>query len=132
MSTTQITQPTRSTARRVARFAGHYVEMVAAMIVGMVALNPLWPPGWLTRPEVDALVMATNMTIAMAVWMGIRRHPWPRTVEMCAVMYLPFAALLVPYWLGLISGHGLMMAGHVIMFPLMLLAMLWRRSDYAH
>jgi hypothetical protein len=135
MSTTEIThstRPTRTTSRKLARFVGHYVEMVAAMIIGMVALDPLWPSEWMVRADVSALVMATNMTVAMALWMRIRRHSWPRTLEMCAVMYLPFVALLVPYWLGVLSGMGLMIAGHVIMFPLMLVAMLWRRADYWH
>jgi flagellar biosynthetic protein FliP len=51
---------------------------------------------------------------------------------MCAVMYLPFLALLVPYHLGALSGMALMMVGHMIMFPLMLVAMLWRRAEYWH
>lgn len=128
----EITRPARGTGRKLARFAGHYVEMVAAMIIGMIALNPLWPADWLARVEVEAIVMATDMTIAMALWMGIRRHSWPRIAEMCAVMYLPFVALLVPFWLEVLSGTALMVAGHVIMFPLMLAAMLWRRTDYWH
>jgi hypothetical protein len=128
---TTSTENTRST-RKLARFVGHYVEMAAAMVVGMVALGPLWPAAWLVRADVDALAMATNMTLAMVLWMCIRRHSWPRIVEMSAVMYLPFVALLVPYWLGVLSGTGLMIAGHVIMFPLMLVAMLWRRSEYWH
>ncbi len=132
MTTTQLTDPTRSSARKLARFVGHYVEMVAAMIVGMVALAPLWPADWLVRADLEALVMATNMTLAMAGWMRVRGHPWPRIGEMSAVMYLPFVALLVPYWLGALSAMGLMIAGHVIMFPLMLVAMLWRRSEYWH
>jgi len=132
MTTTQTIQPTRSTTRSLARFTGHYLEMVAAMIIGMVALGPLWPSEWVARTDVDALVMATDMTIAMALWMRIRRHSWPRITEMSAVMYLPFVALLVPYWLGLLSGSALMIAGHVIMLPLMLVAMLWRRTEYWH
>jgi len=28
--------------------------------------------------------------------MRIRRHSWPRIVEMSAAMYLPFALLLLP------------------------------------
>jgi hypothetical protein len=132
MTTTQTTHPTRSTARKLVRFVGHYVEMSAAMIVGMVALGPLWPSDWLVREDVDVLVMATNMTVAMVLWMRIRRHSWPRTVEMAAVMYLPFLVLLVPYWLGALPGSALMVAGHVIMFPLMLVAMVWRRADYWH
>jgi hypothetical protein len=126
------TEATRTTARKLARFAGHYVEMVVAMLIGMVALGPLWPAAWLERPAVDAIVMATNMTVAMVLAMALRRHAWPRIAEMAAVMYLPFAALLVPYGLGAISGTALMVAGHVIMFPLMLAAMVWRRAEYWH
>ena len=132
MTITPIAHPSRSNARKLARFAGHYVEMVAAMVIGMVALDPLWPSDWMARTDVHAIVMATDMTVAMALWMRIRRHPWPRTAEMSTVMYLPFVALLVPYWLGGLSATALMAAGHVIMFPLMLAVMLWRRSEYWH
>jgi hypothetical protein len=132
MTAAEITRPTRSTARKLARFLGHYLEMVAAMVVGMIALDPLWPSAWLTRTDVHAVVMATDMTIAMVLWMRIRRHPWPRIAEMAGVMYLPFVALLVPYWLGALSAIALMHTGHMIMFPLMLAAMLWRRTEYWH
>ena len=132
MTATHSTATIRTPRQKLLRFAGHFVEMSAAMVVGMIAFAPLWPAAWLVRADVDALVMATNMTIGMVVWMRIRRHSWPRIVEMAAVMYLPFVALLVPYWMGLLSGTGLMIAGHVIMFPLMLAAMVWRRSEYWH
>jgi len=36
----------------------------------------------------------------------------------------------VPYWLGAISGGTVMLAGHILMLPSMLAAMLWRRGDY--
>ena len=130
MTATQI--PHRGTARKLVRFVGHYLEMVVAMIVGMMALAPLWPAEWVSRPDVNAMTMAIDMTIAMALWMRIRRHSWPRTAEMSATMFLPFALLLVPYWLGAISAATLMVAAHVIMLPLMLAAMLWRRADYWH
>jgi hypothetical protein len=126
------TETTRTPARKPARFAGHYVEMVVAMLIGMVALGPLWPAAWLERADIGAIVMATNMTVAMVLAMALRRHAWRRIAEMAAAMYLPFAALLVPYWLGAISGTTLMVAGHVIMFPLMLAAMVWRRAEYWH
>lgn len=117
-------------ARRLTRFAGHYLEMVVAMVVGMVALAPLWPAAWVASEGVHAVLMATDMTVAMVLWMALRRHRWPRIAEMAAVMSLPFVALLVPYGLGVLPGSALMVAGHVIMFPLMLLAMLWRRHEY--
>jgi flagellar biosynthetic protein FliP len=126
------TAPPRTATRKLARFTGHYVEMVAAMIIGMMALGALWPAAWLERADVDAIVMATDMTVAMVLVMALRRHSWPRIAEMSAAMYLPFLALLVPYWLGAVSGTTLMVAGHVIMFPLMLAAMVWRRAEYWH
>jgi hypothetical protein len=129
---TTTTHPARRTRLR---FAGHFVEMVIAMIVGMVALGPLWTwaaPGLLGRPATMALIMATDMTIGMALWMRIRRHPWPRIAEMSAAMYLPFAVVLVPFWFGVLSGGAVMVAGHILMLPSMLAAMLWRRHDYHH
>ncbi|SDN47938.1 hypothetical protein [Allokutzneria albata] len=129
MTTTETPRPTLA---KLARFAGHYVEMIAAMIVGMVLLGPVWPAEWTARADVHAIVMATNMTVTMALWMRVRGHSWPRTAEMSAVMYVPFVAMLVPHWLGVLSGSALMVVGHVIMFPLMLAAMLWRRADYWH
>ncbi|AXB43702.1 hypothetical protein [Amycolatopsis albispora] len=122
----------RTTTRKLVRFTAHYLEMVVAMLVGMFALAPLWPDAWVARPDVAALVMATDMTVAMALWMAVRRHSWPRIAEMSAVMYLPFLALLVPHWFGVLSGSAVMAAGHVIMFPLMLAAMVWRRDEYWH
>jgi hypothetical protein len=114
------------------RFVGHYLEMVVAMVVGMVALAPLWPEAWLSRGDLHAVAMAVDMTAAMAAWMLVRRHTWPRIVEMSAAMVVPFAVLLVPYWLGALSAGALMIAAHVVMFPLMLAAMIWRRADYWH
>lgn len=128
---TTATQP-RTTGQKFTRFAVHYVEMVVAMLIGMMALDPLWPAEWVARPDVHAVVMATDMTVVMAAWMAVRGHSWPRVAEMSAAMYVPFLVLLAPYWLGWISGSALMTAGHVIMFPLMLLAMVWRRGEYWH
>jgi DNA-binding NarL/FixJ family response regulator len=76
------------------RFALHYLEMVVSMLVGMFALDPLWPAGLTGHDAVGTLVMATNMSIGMAVWMTVRRHPWRRTAEMVAAMYAPFVVLL--------------------------------------
>ena len=102
--------------------------MLVAMVIGMIALEPLWPA--IDRVELHALVMATNMTIGMAAWMAIRRHSWPSIVEMSAAMYAPFIVLFVPYWAGLISADGLFTLGHLLMLPAMLLAMLHRRAEY--
>jgi flagellar biosynthetic protein FliP len=110
------------------RFVRHFLEMLAAMVIGMIALEPLWPP--IGNVEVQALVMATNMTIGMAAWMVVRRHSWPSIIEMSAAMYLPFIVLFVPFWAGLISAGALLTLGHLLMLPAMLLAMLRRRTEY--
>jgi hypothetical protein len=117
------------------RFLGHYLEMVVAMFVGMFALGPVWSlalPGLHDRPDAHAMVMATNMAIGMALWMWFRKHSWAHIVEMCAAMYVPFVVLLVPYWLDLISGDTMMTAGHILMFPAMLVPMLRHRHRDPH
>jgi hypothetical protein len=122
----------------VGHFVRHLVEMVVAMIVGMVVLEPVWPMlagplGWagvLELPEPAALVMATNMTIAMSTWMRHRGHGWAATAEMAAAMYLPFVVLFVPMWWGAITPDGMLVGGHLLMLPAMVAAMLWRRGEY--
>jgi uncharacterized membrane protein len=72
------TQSTRS--RRTRHLVRHYLEMVVAMLAGMMVLGPvheyLWP-GLDDRADVAALVMATDMAIGMAAWMRFRGHSWP-------------------------------------------------------
>ena len=120
------------------RFARHYLEMLVAMLLGMAVLGPLEsalldPLGWLSVravPELDALVMATNMTAAMVAWMGYRRHGWAATGLMAAAMYLPFVVLFAPLWLGALSPTGMLVGGHLLMLPAMAGAMLLRREEY--
>jgi len=115
-------------------FLRHYLEMVAAMFVGMLVLGPVWTalfPGLSASPAAAAMVMATDMALGMAAWMGARGHGRKAVVEMCAAMYAPFVVLLVPYALGVIDGGALMIGGHVLMFPAMALAMLRHRHEYA-
>jgi hypothetical protein len=130
-------RPTRN-SHGLRRFVLHYLEMVVAMAVGMVVLHPVWSLGLgalgqadvLNRTEVMALVMATNMTVAMSAWMRYRGHGWASIAEMGAAMYLPFLVLFVPLWAGLISSGSLMLAGHLLMLPAMVVAMLLRRDEY--
>lgn len=120
-------------ARAVWRFTRHFLEMAAAMVVGMVVLEPVWSFVWPGLSDVvtaHVLVMATNMSLGMALWMRIRRHGWAGIAAMSAAMYVPFLVLLPFHWTGLLSGMALMTAGHVLMVPVMLVAMLRRRHEY--
>ena len=74
--------PPMTARRRRWKLTVHYLEMVVAMAVGMVALHPVWTfaldavgwSGFLDHPEAMTMVMATNMTIAMTAWMRFRGH----------------------------------------------------------
>ena len=122
----------------VRRFARHYVEMVVAMLVGMMALYSLWmlatagagEGSVLGSVEVESLVMATTMAVPMAAWMRFRRHGYAPTLLMSTAMYAGFVVVFPPYWAGAVGAHGVMMVGHVAMFVLMLVAMLLRRPEY--
>ena len=120
------------------RFLRHYLEMIMAMVVGMVVLGAaeamlLNRVGWaetLAQPEPSSLIMATNMITPMAAWMRFRGHRWSAIAEMAVAMYLPFVVLFVPLWLGVLSPTGLMVLGHVLMLFAMAAVMWLRRDEY--
>lgn len=129
-------KPSRSKPWR--RFLRHFLEMVAAMLVGMVVLAPVWVGVFallgcrslLEHAGVHALAMATDMAIGMSVWMHHRDHSWASIGEMVGAMYLPFLVVLGPYRLGLMSADTMLTLGHVLMVPCMLAVMLHRRQEY--
>lgn len=136
--TTTTPRPAARRGTAVYRFTVHYLQMVVAMVAGMVVLGPLeslvlegagWPSA-MDGAGVTAMVMATNMTVAMAGWMRFRGHTTAPILEMSAAMYLPFLILLVPLWHGGITEHTFVLGGHVLMLLGMLLAMLLRRDEY--
>jgi hypothetical protein len=120
-------------------FARQYAEMALAMLLGMAVLYPQWllatsgvpHDGWVMRPEVDSLVMATAMSVPMVAWMLHRGHGARLTLEMCLSAYAGFVVLFPLYWSGALDDMGLMMSGHVLM-PFFALAavMLLRRREY--
>jgi hypothetical protein len=120
------------------RFARHYLEMLVAMMLGMMILGPietalLDPLGWQSvrdSAEVSALVMATNMTVAMVAWMCFRQQSWAATTLMAASMYLPFVVLFPLLWLGALSADGMLAGGPLLMLPAMAAALLLRREEY--
>jgi len=119
-------------------FIRHYLEMVVAMFVGMAVLGAAlrgalalagleYPSQY---PELASLVMAFEMSVGMVVWMRYRGHGWASTLEMAGAMFAPAIVLFPLLWLNVISGESLLLLEHLAMFPLMLLVMLRRRSEY--
>ncbi|MEQ4207422.1 DJ-1/PfpI family protein [Actinopolymorpha sp. B9G3] len=118
----------------VRHFVRHAIEMFLAMAAGMMLLDPVWSMFWPSlsdRPDAHVLVMALDMTIGMGLWMWIRAHHWRMIAEMGVAMVAPFVVLLVPYYLGLLSGKGLMDIGHAAMMLAMVAVMLLRVHHYA-
>jgi predicted permease len=126
-----MTTTTNTRWSTVLHFARHYAEMVVAMLLGMLVLGLplalLLPEG----PEIELITMASTMTVPMVAWMRHRGHGWQPAWEMSAAMFVPTFAALGLLWGGLVDGtHTLMMIQHTAMFPLMLVAMLLRPSEY--
>ena len=124
------------------QFGRHYLEMVVAMILGMVVLGTalavaLEPagidvPSW--RSEAPALLllgMAFTMTVPMVAWMRHRGHGWAPAADMTAAMFLPSFAAIALLWAGIVTDiHALLMIQHIAMGPAMLVAMLLRVHEY--
>ena len=127
-----------------ARFARHYLEMVVAMVAGMVVLGlpaeaALQAMGSGTSelsddaPALALAGMAVTMTVPMVWWMRRRGHGWKPSAEMAASMIVPTIGVIALLATGAMTDfHELMALEHMVMLPSMLMAMLLRRSEYTH
>ena len=123
-------------------FVRHYIEMVAAMFIGMFALGlPLAAllgaagidvSTWQTDArELLLLGMAFTMSVPMAAWMRYRGHGWAPVWEMTASMFVPSFAAIGLLWGGLVEdSDALLLVQHVGMLPSMLAVMLLRLDEY--
>jgi hypothetical protein len=122
------------------RFARHLMEMIAAMIVGMMILGAAVgalgePPGY-SNLFVEYGLMGASMSVSMVAWMRFRGHAWSDGIEMTAAMLVPMFMVVTPFALGAageISGqsdHALMMLAHVAMVGGMVALMIYRRDRY--
>jgi flagellar biosynthetic protein FliP len=119
-------------------FVQHLLEMTIAMFVGMLVLGmpakALFEAlGWAAVNELTVprtLVMATTMSIGMAAWMRVRGCGWPAIAEMSLAMYVPFLVMYPFYFAGLAGPAAVMVVGHVLMTPAMIVAMLLRKDEY--
>lgn len=120
-------------------FIRHYLEMVAAMFLGMFVLG--LPAGWLLSalgtswsqlsPPAMLTAMAVTMTVPMVGWMRVRGHDWQPCLEMTAAMLMPAGAAMALVWSTNAGMAPVMVIEHAGMLAFMLVAMVLRRDEYA-
>jgi len=126
-------------SRLVSPFWRHFLEMLAAMVVGMVATGAIFLSivGLTTGDEVTSqyptqalLAMAVGMTVPMVAWMMYRGMGWRNSFEMAAAMVLPVIPFLCFVWFGITESAqcGFYCA---VMVIAMLALMRYRRSEYS-
>jgi hypothetical protein len=123
-------------------FTRHLLEMVVAMVAGMVvlgvALEVLGEPRGYGNALVEYGLMGAFMSAPMVAWMRYRGHAWSDGLEMTAAMLAPMFALVLPVELGVagyvpgLSEQSLPVLSHVAMIGGMVLLMLYRLDRYAH
>lgn len=95
---------------RLTPFWRHYLQMVGAMTVGMIATGAVflsvvgaktWDEITLDYPTQALLAMAVGMTAPMLMWMAHMGMGRRDSYEMAAAMVLPVVPCLVLVWSGI-------------------------------
>jgi hypothetical protein len=120
-------------------FWRHFLEMLAAMAVGMIATGAVflsvvglktWEQVTVQYPTQALLAMAAGMTIPMVAWMLFRGMGWRNSYEMAAATVLPVVPFLFLVWSGVTKSAQC--GGYcVVMIAAMLGLMLYRRDEYS-
>jgi hypothetical protein len=123
---------------RILHFGLHFVEMFAAMGVGMAAGMPIYraiagissAEQYRLYPVPSVSAMALTMALPMAGWMLLRGHGWRNSAEMAAAMIVPAVPFICLAGLHVISGtacRAYMPLSIVAMIGLMI----YRRDVYS-
>ena len=131
--------PAESHERHLSIFWKHFLQMLAAMAVGMIATAAIfltvvglktWDEVTLQYPTQVLLAMAAGMTLPMAAWMLHRGMGRRNTGEMAAAMVLPVIPFLCLVWFGVTESAqcGPYCISTVVA---MLALMRYRRSEYS-
>jgi hypothetical protein len=125
--------------RHLSPFWRHFLEMLAAMAVGMIATGAIflsivglktWDQVTIQYPTQALLAMAAGMSIPMTAWMLLRGMGRRNTYEMTAAMILPVIPFLCLVWFGITKSAwcGPYCAATIVA---MLVLMRYRRSTYS-
>jgi hypothetical protein len=125
--------------RHLSPFWRHFLEMLGAMAVGMLATGAIflsivglktWDEVTIQYPTQALLAMAAGMSIPMAAWMLIRGMGRRNAYEMTAAMILPVIPFLCLVWFGITKSAwcGPYCAATIVA---MLALMRYRRRTYS-
>jgi hypothetical protein len=129
----------RNRGRHISPFWRHFLQMLAPMMVGMIATGAIflsivglktWDEVTNQYPTQALMAMAVGMSIPMVVWMLIRGMGWKNSYEMAAAMVLPVIPFLCLVWFG-ITDSAWCGPYCVVTVLAMLALMRYRRSEYA-
>jgi hypothetical protein len=125
--------------RYLSPFWRHFLEMLAAMAVGMFATGAIflsivglktWDQVTIQYPTQALLAMAAGMSIPMVAWMLVRGMGRRNAYEMAAAMVLPVLPFLGLVWFHI--GKGAQCGAYCAMTIVAMLALMgYRRSQYA-
>ena len=130
----------RNSALKVGRFILHLLEMLLAMMAGMVALSflsDLIPAhsslyfAFRSGTNLYEFAMVALMTVPMVAWMIVRGHGRRHGAEMAFAMFAPVAVIIVLRLLE-VGAYLPWLAdiGHMASFVGMIVVMLYRRDHY--
>jgi hypothetical protein len=125
---------------RIPPFWLHFLEMLAAMMIGMAAGKPVFlaitglsSTSQASRlyPWQSVLAMAVSMTVPMVAWMLFRGHGRRNSAEMAAAMLVPAIPFIILCSLDVLAG-GTANGIYMVLSTLAMLAlMLYRRAVYS-
>jgi hypothetical protein len=125
--------------RRISPFWRHYLQMAAAMVVGMVATAAIflsivglktWGEVTTQYPTQALLSMAVGMAVSMVAWTLFRGMGWKNSYEMAGAMVLPVIPFLCLVWFG-ITKSAWCGPYCALTFVTMFALMRFRRTEYS-
>ena len=124
---------------RISPFWRHFLEMLAAMVVGMIATGAIfvsvvglktWDEVTTRYPTQALLAMAVGMSVPMVAWMLYRGMGWRNSSEMAAAMVLPVIPFLCLVWFDITKSAQC--GGYCAVTVLAMLGLMrYRRSAYS-
>lgn len=131
---------TRRRRMRISSFWRHFLEMFAAMWIGMVAGKAIFlaVTGLSSTVEASRLypaqsvfAMGVSMSLPMVAWMLFRGHGWRNSTEMAAAMLVPAIPFIILCSLHVLTGGTAARVYMMLSTLAMIGLMVYRRDVYS-